>query len=161
MENSKLQSEPDAGWTWEDEDRIYSDAMILKDGDPDDRPQDLEERTALFGEAVIRLCKRVPRNPINDRLVGQLTGASTGVGANYCEANEGVSKKDFRYSVSRSKKEAKKPGLSSGCSRHRSPTSQMTQENSTAKPPSCCSYSAPCIENEKSPNQCLPLELEI
>lgn len=105
--SSKLQIEPDVDWAWEDDDGIGDDVMILKDGGPNDRPQDLEERTALFGEAVIRLCKRVPRNPINDRLVGQLTGASTSVGANYCEANEGVSKKDFRYSVSRSKKEAK------------------------------------------------------
>ena len=105
--SSTPQNEPDADWAWKDEDGIGDDVMILKDGDSNDRPQDFEERTALFGEAVIRLCKRVPRNPINDRLVGQLTGASTSVGANYCEANEGVSKKDFRYSVSRSKKEAK------------------------------------------------------
>ena len=81
--------------------------LILKDEGSGEQPRDLEERTARFGEAVIRFCKKVPRNPINDRLTGQLTGASTSVGANYAEANEGVSKKDFRYSVSRAKKEAK------------------------------------------------------
>ena len=68
---------------------------------------DLEERTAQFGEAVIRFCKRIPRAPENDRLIGQLVGCSTSVGANYCEANEGVSKKDFRNTIGRCVKEAK------------------------------------------------------
>lgn len=70
-------------------------------------PFDLEERTAQFGEAVIRFLKLVPRGPHNDRLIDQLTGCSTSVGANYCEANEGVSKKDFRHIISRCCKEAK------------------------------------------------------
>jgi four helix bundle protein len=68
---------------------------------------DLEERTAQFGEALIRFCKKIPRNPENNRLIGQLVGCGTSVGANYCEANEGVSKKDFKYSVGRCVKEAK------------------------------------------------------
>src|SRR5205814_9682036 len=68
---------------------------------------DLEERTAQFGEAVIRLCKKVPRSPENNRLIDQLVGCGTSVGANYCEANEGVSKKDFRHPISRCVKEAK------------------------------------------------------
>ena len=68
---------------------------------------DLEERTSRFGEAVIRFLKKVPRGPNNDRLIDQLTGCSTSVGANYCEANEGVSKKDFRHIVGRCVKEAK------------------------------------------------------
>ena len=70
-------------------------------------PFDLEERTALFGEAVIRFLKRAPRGPNNDRLIDQLTGCGTSVGANYCEANEGLSKKDFRNIIGRCKKEAK------------------------------------------------------
>jgi four helix bundle protein len=70
-------------------------------------PFDLEERTARFGEEVIRFLKKVPRGPQNDRLIDQLTGCATSVGANYCEANEGVSKKDFRNIISRCKKEAK------------------------------------------------------
>lgn len=68
---------------------------------------DLEERTAQFGEAIIRLTKKIPRNPGNDRLIGQLAGCGTSVGANYCEASECVSKKDFRYAISRCVKEAK------------------------------------------------------
>ncbi len=70
-------------------------------------PVDLEERPSVFGESVIRLLKRVPRSPNNDRLIDQLTGCGTSVGANYCEANEGVSKKDFRHIIARCKKEAK------------------------------------------------------
>ncbi|MEY2574847.1 MAG: hypothetical protein QOF80_334, partial [Verrucomicrobiota bacterium] len=70
-------------------------------------PFDLEERTATFGEAVIRFVKKIPRNPGNDRLVGQLVGCGTSIGANYCEANEGVSKKDFRNTIGRCVKEAK------------------------------------------------------
>jgi four helix bundle protein len=68
---------------------------------------DLEERTARFGEAVIRFCKKIPRAPENNRLIDQLVGCSTSVGANYCEANEGVSKKDFRNTIGRCVKEAK------------------------------------------------------
>jgi len=68
---------------------------------------DLEERTAKFGEAIIRFCKNIPRAPENDRLVNQLVGCGTSVGANYCEANEGVSKKDFKFTIGRCVKEAK------------------------------------------------------
>jgi four helix bundle protein len=68
---------------------------------------DLEERTAQFGEAIVRFCKKIPRDPTNDRLTAQLAGCGTSIGANYCEANEAVSKKDFRCTVSRSVKEAK------------------------------------------------------
>jgi four helix bundle protein len=70
-------------------------------------PFDLEERTALFGEAIIRFAKKIPRNPANDRLVGQVVGCGTSIGANYCEANERVSKKDFRNTIGRCVKEAK------------------------------------------------------
>jgi four helix bundle protein len=70
-------------------------------------PFDLEERTATFGEAIIRFAKTVPRSPANDRLVGQVVGCGTSIGANYCEANERVPKKDFRKTIGRCVKEAK------------------------------------------------------
>ncbi|MEJ1973017.1 MAG: four helix bundle protein [Lacunisphaera sp.] len=70
-------------------------------------PFDLEERTARFGEEIICFLKTIPRSPHNNRLIDQLTGCGTSVGANYCEANEGLSRKDFRHIVGRCKKEAK------------------------------------------------------
>jgi four helix bundle protein len=73
---------------------------------PSRHPFDLEERTARFGEAIIRFAKKIPRGPGNDRLIDQLVGCGTSVGANYCEANGHVSKKDFTHSISRCKKEA-------------------------------------------------------
>ena len=77
-------------------------------GEPKPRhPFDLEERTAVFGEAIIRFLKKVPRCPNNNRLIDQLTGSGTAVGANYCEANEGLSKKDFRNIIGRCRKESK------------------------------------------------------
>ncbi len=72
-----------------------------------DKPFDLEERTALFGEAVIDFLKKVPQNPITNRLIAQLVGAGTSVGANYCEADDAVSKKDFRHRISICKKESR------------------------------------------------------
>ena len=70
-------------------------------------PFDLEERTAQFGEAIVRFSKKIPRNPTNNRLIDQLVGCGTSVGANYCEADERVSEKDFRNVIGRCVKEAK------------------------------------------------------
>ena len=84
-----------------------SDPWILKEESPPRHAFDLEERTAKFGEAILRFCKKIGRNPANDRLINQLAGCGTSVGANYCEANECVSKKDFLCSIGRCKKEAK------------------------------------------------------
>jgi four helix bundle protein len=70
-------------------------------------PFDLEERTARFGEAIVRFSQKIPRSPTNDRLIDQLVGCGTSIGGNYCEANEGISKKDFRHMISRCVKEAK------------------------------------------------------
>ena len=75
--------------------------------DSGDKPYDLEERTALFGEAVIDFAKRVPKNSVTNRLIDQIVGAGTSVGANYCEADDAVSKKDFRHKISICKREAR------------------------------------------------------
>jgi four helix bundle protein len=110
--NPKFQSVilPTAAFeSWETFDTA-SAAMILREGaqsSGNGHPYDLEERTAQFGEAVIRFIKKVPRNPPNDRLIGQLPGCATSVGANYREANEPVSRKDFLLSIGRCLKEAK------------------------------------------------------
>jgi len=68
---------------------------------------DLEERTAKFGETVIDLIKKIPGSTINKRLVEQIVGASGSIGANYCEANESESRKDFIHKMGIAKKEIK------------------------------------------------------
>jgi len=68
---------------------------------------DLEERTARFGEAVIAFAKKVPRNEVTIPLISQLVRAGTSMGANYCEADDAVSKKEFRCKVGTCKKEAR------------------------------------------------------
>ena len=71
------------------------------------RVYDLEERTARFGEAIIDFAKTIPQNPITNRLISQLIGASTSVGANYAEADDSVSKKDFLKSIGTCRKESR------------------------------------------------------
>jgi four helix bundle protein len=71
------------------------------------RPFDLEQRTLVFAKDVIRLCKQLPPNVINREIVGQLVNSSGSVGANYREANDALSKKDFCYRIKIVRKEAK------------------------------------------------------
>ena len=68
---------------------------------------DLEERTARFGEAVIDFAKKMPLGPVTDRIISQLIGAATSVGANYDEADDAVSKKEFLKCIGTCKKEAR------------------------------------------------------
>jgi four helix bundle protein len=68
---------------------------------------DLKERTAHFGEAVIEFCSALPVGPVTVPLITQLVKAGTSIGANYCEADEGESKKDFRHKIGICRKESK------------------------------------------------------
>lgn len=77
---------------------------------PNDKGQkvyDLEERTALFGEAIIDFAKKIPKNVITIPLIGQCIRAGTSVGSNYCEADCAESRKDFEHKIGICKKEAK------------------------------------------------------
>ena len=71
------------------------------------REFDLEERTAAFGERVVSFAKRVPINPVNSSLINQLVRAATSIGANYCEADDAESKKDFRHKIGICRKESR------------------------------------------------------
>ena len=71
------------------------------------RKYDLEERTAKFGENIILFCRKIKRNPVNDPLITQLVKAGTSVGANYSEADDAVSKADFRNKIGICKKESR------------------------------------------------------
>lgn len=68
---------------------------------------DLEERTARFGENIIKFCKKIPRSLITDPLITQLIKSATSVGANYCEADDAESKQDFRHKINICKKESR------------------------------------------------------
>ena len=68
---------------------------------------DLEERTAQFAEKVIDILRDIPKTPVNNPLIEQLMKSSGSIGANYCEATEAESKKDFIHKIGISKKEAK------------------------------------------------------
>jgi len=87
-------------------------ASDLREGDAPQAPSpehpfDLEERTAKFGEAILLFVKKMPLNPRNNRVIDQLVGCGTSIGANYCEADEAVSKKEFINKIGTCKKEAK------------------------------------------------------
>lgn len=71
----------------------------------DNDKYNLEERTAKFGEDIIKFCRNIP-DTIETRLIKtQLIKTGTSVGANYCEANNASSKKDFRNKIFICKKE--------------------------------------------------------
>jgi four helix bundle protein len=72
------------------------------------RPKfDLDERTARFGEAVIAFVRQVKLSPVTEPLVRQLVRSGTSIGANYCEADDAESKKDFRHKIGICRKEAR------------------------------------------------------
>jgi len=81
--------------------------MILQTEKPNNRKYDLEERTAIFGEEIIKFVKNLPDMPINRPLINQIMRSGTSIGANYMEANGAESKKDFQHKIGICKKEAK------------------------------------------------------
>jgi len=68
---------------------------------------DLEERTFEFAQRCRSFVKKLPRTLCNREDGSQLVRASGSVGANYIEANEAISKKDFSHRIKISRKEAK------------------------------------------------------
>ncbi|HBH46306.1 MAG TPA: four helix bundle protein [Candidatus Jacksonbacteria bacterium] len=68
---------------------------------------DLEERTAKFGEDAIKFCRELPKDEITRPLINQLVKCGTSVGANYCEADDAESPKDFVHKIGICKKESR------------------------------------------------------
>jgi four helix bundle protein len=87
----------DAPWTTE--------LSIVREGA--EPTYDLEERTARFGEAIIDFAKTIPQGPVTNRLISQLVGCGTSIGANYCEADDAVSRKEFFLRICTCRKEAR------------------------------------------------------
>jgi hypothetical protein len=83
------------------ETRFWNDGAVgIVREEPDVKPvYDLEERTACFGEAVIDFARTIPQDAVTYRIIGQLVGAATSVGANCVEADDAVSKKEFLKNI--------------------------------------------------------------
>jgi four helix bundle protein len=75
------------------------------------KPRDLEERTFRFAELVRGFVKQLPRTISNTEDVRQLVRASGSVAANWIEADEALSRKDFLMRVKICRKEAKESCL--------------------------------------------------
>jgi len=71
------------------------------------RVYDLEERTFKFARDVRIFIKKLPKTTANFEDVKQVVRSSGSVGANYIEANEKLSDKDFDFRIKISRKEAK------------------------------------------------------
>jgi four helix bundle protein len=68
---------------------------------------DLEDRTAKFAKETRSFVKNLPRTIANIEDIKQLVRSSGSVGANYIEANDSLSKKDFLMRIKICRKEAK------------------------------------------------------
>ena len=89
--------------------------MTKRDGGSDGRERyDLEERTAVFGESIIAFAKRVPITEVTRSLIDQVVRAGTCIGANYCEADDSVSRKEFRQKIATCKKESGRRNTGTG-----------------------------------------------
>ncbi|MFA7253056.1 MAG: four helix bundle protein [Patescibacteria group bacterium] len=65
----------------------------------------LEERTAKFGEDIIKFCRELKFNVITEPIIKQIIRSATSIGANYMEANGACSKSDFKNKIFICKKE--------------------------------------------------------
>jgi len=84
---------------------MNDEAQMTKSADRVDF--DLEERTARFGEAIIAFAKSIPLNDVTKSLICQLVRAGTSIGANYVEADDADSKKDFRFKIGLARRESR------------------------------------------------------
>jgi four helix bundle protein len=97
-------------WVWGDDEA--DERALREEAESPGKPvYDLEERAAQFGEAIIRFARKVPRDPVTNRLIDQVVGAATSIAANYAEARDGVSRKDFKNRVGTSRKESRETML--------------------------------------------------
>jgi len=72
---------------------------------------DLEERTAIFSLNTRAFVRKLPKTISNIEDVKQLVRFSGSPAANYIEANESLSKKDFLHRIKICRKESKESAL--------------------------------------------------
>jgi four helix bundle protein len=75
--------------------------------DNKEQKYDLEGRTALFGESVVEFAKLIPANQVTRSLIDQVVRSGTSIGANYCEADDASTKKEFRQKIGYCRKESR------------------------------------------------------
>ena len=91
------------------ESRISKQFQISSDQKP--KRHDLEERTERFAKQVRSFVKGIKRSTENLEDIKQMIRSSGSIAANYIEANEALSQKDFLMRVKICRKEAKETGL--------------------------------------------------
>jgi len=98
--------------------------------------RDLESRTKKFSLAIIKFVSSLPRNREADVIARQLLRSATSIGANYREANRGVSRADFANKIGTVQKEAAETQywlellIDSGISGDAHTTTELHQESS-------------------------------
>ena len=68
---------------------------------------DLAERTAVFAESVINLAKKIQETSITRPIIVQLVKSGTSVAANYCEADDSLTKKEFIHRIGICRRESR------------------------------------------------------
>lgn len=101
--------------------------------DGEGRKYDLEERTSKFGEAIIGFARKLPRDPVTTPLISQVVRSGTSIGANYCEADDAVSGKEFKHKIGTCKKEARETKfwlrqIAAAAPEHKTECRQLWQE---------------------------------
>ena len=86
---------------------MTNDELVRQMSPGESRPFDLEERTARFGEEVIDFVLSVRRNAVTSPIIGQLVRSATSIGANYCEADDAGSRKEFKYRIGLCRRESR------------------------------------------------------
>jgi four helix bundle protein len=76
-----------------------------------EHPRDLVERTFRFAKAVRSFVDELPKSIANYEDAKQVVRSSGSIAANYLEAQEGLSRKDFFYRIKICRKEARETGL--------------------------------------------------
>ena len=91
------------------EDEFWHDPseLVIREEPAKPKVYDLEERTARFGEDIIDFAKAIRRDAVTIPIVNQLVRCGTSVGANYLEADDAVSKKEFLKNIGTCRKEAR------------------------------------------------------
>jgi len=81
------------------------------EGSKEKKAYDLEERTEQFAGNIAIICNSLPRTISNIEFAKQVIRSSGSIGANYIEANEALSARDFIYRIKICQKEAKESAL--------------------------------------------------